>query len=115
MSEPHRITFLASASTTVRIPNTGQSREEAIEDAYADLDTGLCWQCASKVELGDFEAEEDRYDPTAEMRATLDAIRALAAQWANQPGDINPLVGQLVADGRAVLAILDGKAGGSDE
>lgn len=112
MSDPHRITFLATASTTIDVPDTGQGREEAIDSAYADLDTGLCWQCASRVDLGDFEVEEHQYDPSAEMRATLDAIRDLATRWVNHP---NPSqapasIRWQIEDGRELLAILDGEA-----
>ncbi|WP_446224952.1 hypothetical protein ACTWPB_07495 [Nocardia sp. IBHARD005] len=112
MPEPHRINFTTGASTAVDVPNTGQTRDEAIEQAYADLDTGLCHHCSSKVELGDFEAEEDRYDPTAEMRTTLDAVRALATTWVNQPNvhHVDTRYRQ-AKDGRDILALLDGKAG----
>lgn len=111
MSEPHRITFITGASTVVDVPDTGQTREEAIEQAYDHLDTGLCHHCSSKVELGDFEAEEDQCDPRADMRATLDAVRAVANRWAEQsnPHHIDTRHRQ-IEDGRELLAILDGVA-----
>jgi len=58
MSEPHRIVFTTTASTVFDVPNRGQSREEAIEQACSEVYVSLCHQCAREVELGDFEPEE---------------------------------------------------------
>lgn len=55
---PHRIPFVTTASTTVTVPNTGQSREEATEQAWEEVYVSLCHQCAREVDLGEFEPEE---------------------------------------------------------
>ncbi len=62
MPEPHRIIFTTTASTVVDVPNTGQSREEATEQAWEQLHVGLCHHCAGQVDLGDFEPYEEE-DP----------------------------------------------------
>lgn len=75
----HHIPFVATASTVVAIPNTGQSRNEAIEEAYSEVYVSLCHECARKVDLGDFEAEDDSRDVDAELAAAKSRIAELEA------------------------------------
>ncbi len=71
MSEPHRIIFTTTASTVVDVPNRGQSREEAIEEASAEAYVSLCHQCAGEVDLGDFEPYEPEPDGDTGTRAIV--------------------------------------------
>ncbi|MGW5377464.1 hypothetical protein ACWESM_18660 [Nocardia sp. NPDC003999] len=59
MADPHRFTFEATASNFVEIPNTGQTRDEAIEQAYQEQHVRLCHSCAGQIDLSEFELAED--------------------------------------------------------
>ncbi len=59
MADPYHFTFEATASNFVEIPNTGQTRNEAIEQAYQEQHVTLCHQCARQIDLGEFELAED--------------------------------------------------------
>lgn len=76
MPEPHRIVFTTTASTVFDVPNTGQSREEATEQACAEAYVSLCHQCAREVDLGDFEPyEEEDPDGDTGTRAIVEEFR----------------------------------------
>lgn len=59
MADPHIFVFEATASNVVEIPNTGQTRDEAIQQAYREQHVSLCHQCSGHIDLGDFELAED--------------------------------------------------------
>ncbi|EFC80166.1 hypothetical protein [Parafrankia sp. EUN1f] len=59
------VVFTTTASALVKVE--ADSPEEAREKAPAELDTGLCHHCARRIELGDFEYDEDDADAVIEL------------------------------------------------
>ena len=57
--------FKAGASTTVEVEvdrgsmNDEELRDALIDAAYNALDTGQCNHCAARVDLGDFEVDDE--------------------------------------------------------